>query len=196
MDGPTSTTSRCPIIAGGSFCPRRSTIGASPSGTFSASRSGRRCRESIAISSAVSSSLREIPSRPASSSSGGCATAPHPCTTAGTSFRSTWRKVGTCGRWFISSMRTSAGTAAKRRKHCWSGARETSTNPGSSRPSTSPSRTGCPSTCSPCSPTGTGSTSSWPSPRAASIPSPGRRDSCSPKRPTTCSWATPGSAAW
>ena len=63
-------------------------------------------------------------------------------------------------------------------------------------PSTSRPRTGCRSSCSPTSPTGTASSSWRRWPRAASIRWPAPASSCSRRRPTTCSSAPPGSAGW
>jgi len=62
--------------------------------------------------------------------------------------------------------------------HAYSGARATPIGRASSAPSTPRSTIGCRSTCSPCSPTATASTSCWRSPRAASTRCRARRVSC------------------
>ena len=79
------------------------------------------------------------------------------------------RKAGICGPWSTCCTPISAATAARRPRRCWSAIRATPTSRASWAPSTRRRRTGCPSSCSPISPTATASTSSRRWPNRASI---------------------------
>ena len=97
---------------------RRGRSARSTSARTRASRRGRRCPASTARTCAASSSRRATPSPRRSSSSATSASPALRSTTCATCSRSTSRKAGTCGRWSTCCTRTSAATAARRRKRC------------------------------------------------------------------------------
>ncbi len=96
----------------------------------------------------------------ASSSSATSAPPRRACTTCATCSRSTSRRAGTCGRWSTCCTPTSAARAARRPRSCCTATPAARTRRASSARSTRRRRTGCRSSCSPTSPTGTASTSS------------------------------------
>ncbi len=90
----------------------------------------------------------------------------HRSTTCATYSRSTSRRAATSGRWSTCCRSISAATAARRPRTCCAAARAATTRRACSAPSTRRRRTGCPSSCSPTSPTATARCSwrAWRSP--------------------------------